>query len=988
MAKFSFEKSTLRNHFQGRLYLSDSPKSKFYQKLYATDASVYQVYPRGVALIEKEKDIRRLLHYAAEMKIPVIPRAAGTSLAGQVVGKGIIMEIAGHMNKILALNKREKWIWVEPGIIRDDLNSHLSQYNLFFGPETSTSNRAMIGGMIGNNSTGLRSIKYGNTRQSLLETYCYLSDGTDIHTHPLSTEEFYKKTQLKTLEGKIYKELHRILNNPNVQDLIRKKYPKKAVTRRNTGYALDELIEMQPFNPEGRPFNLSELIAGSEGTLAVVHNVKLALIDKPFRKSAVVAIHCKDIIEAMKANLIVLKHHPFASELVDKLILDFTIGHKKFDQYRSFIDGDPGAILIAEFKHKTTTELNHQIEDLVNELKKASLGYSFPILYGEQAEKAWEIRKAGLGIIRNMNSDKQAVNLIEDCAVAPEDLPDYIFDIQFLLRRYKLKAAFYAHAGAGEIHIEPFINLKSDEGRKIFRSLLKETLEIVKKYQGSLSGEHGDGRLRGEFIPNFYGKEIYEIFKEIKSLFDPNNILNPGKIIDTPPMDEDLRFIPADNSKFNPIFNYGEWENPLKLAEKCSGSGDCKKSVISGGTMCPSFMATLDEKDSTRARANIVRQLLVENAEDGFSDPDFKEVMENCLSCKACQIECPSGVDITMIKAEGLQKQYDKKGIGFRTRIIGNLPFIQNRLRKIAPLVNFFSTFTPFSQIIKSILGFSNTIELPKIHFNSLEDWFEKYTKIHPQDSFQFGKVVLYNDEFTNNMEKPIGKTAIKFLNELGYGVELTQKTISGRTFLSVGMVRRAKEIAGKNLKLLKKYLDRKDRILFIEPSAHSSFFDEYPKLFSGEEKKLVLKLKNQIQLIDQFIVEEYQKGNIKTERFSQENKDIYVHGHCHQKALIGLSSTRIALEIPKNYKTHLIPSGCCGMAGSFGYDAKTYQISQKIGNLSLFPFINQLKENNDSPIIIANGTSCRHQILEGTAHQSLHPIVFLYESLKEKSIQ
>ncbi|MFM1914156.1 MAG: hypothetical protein RIR51_2009, partial [Bacteroidota bacterium] len=854
MARFSFEKSTLRNHFQGKLYLSDSPKSNLYRKIYSTDASVYQVSPKGVALIEKEKDIRRLIHYAAESKIPLIPRGAGTSLGGQVVGNGIVMVIGGHMNKILALNKREKWVWVEPGIIRDDLNVNLAKSNLFFGPETSTSNRAMIGGMIGNNSCGLRSIKYGNTRDSLLETFAYLSDGTDIHTHPLTTEEFYKKCQLKTLEGKIYRELHRILNNPSVQELIRKNFPKKSVTRRNTGYAIDELLEMQPFNPEGKPFNLSALIAGSEGTLAVVHNVKLRLIDKPFRKSASVCIHSKDIVEAMKANLIVLKHHPYASELVDKMILDFTIGHKKFEKYRDFIDGDPGAILIAEFKCKTTTDLNLHIDNLIHDLKEAGLGYSYPILYGENAEKAWEIRKAGLGLIRNMNIEEQAVNLIEDCAVAPEDLPDYVYDIQFLLRRYKLKAAFYAHAGAGQLHIEPFINLKTKEGKGIFKSLLRDTVDIVKKYNGSLSGEHGDGRIRGEFIPKIMGKEIYEIFREIKYLFDPDGILNPGKIVDSPPMDEDFRFENIDPTKFNPVFNYGELGTPYNLAEKCSGSGDCKKSILSGGTMCPSFMATLEEKDSTRARANIVRQVLGENPEKGFLNPDFNEIMENCLSCNACQLECPTGVDITMIKAEGLQKQFDEKGINFRTRFIGNLPVFQNRFRKLAHLLNFFSRSTPFSQIIKGILGFSTKIDLPKIHFNSLEDWFKTYSKQIDQDDFEHGKVLLYNDEFTNNLEVHTGKIAIKLLNELGFGVEITRNVISGRTYLSVGMVRKAKKIALKNIEYLKERLERGEKILFIEPSAHSSFKDEYPKLFTGDEKNWADKLNSSTFLIEEFL--------------------------------------------------------------------------------------------------------------------------------------
>lgn len=984
MAWSNREFHTLSAHFEGKLYFDTSQSSQIARKIYATDASVYQVQPQAVAIPSSSKDIKRLIQFAKNNKLGIIPRGAGTSLAGQVVGDGIVMEISSAMSKIISLNKKEKTIWLEPGIVRDDLNTSIKKTGLFFGPETSTANRALIGGMVGNNSCGLHSIVWGSVRDHLLETKAILSDGTEIYTHPLSIEEFYKKTNLQNLEGKIYRELHRILNNPTVQDLIRSKFPKASIKRRNTGYALDALIDMQPFNPQGKPFNLSSLIAGSEGTLAVVHTLKLQLLDIPSSDVCLVCVHCHSIQESLQANLLALSSQPTASELVDDFILSFTEGHPNFQKDRSFIQGKPAAILMVEFRGDEASSSENKAHRFIEKLNAQSLGYAAPILVGEEIAQGWDIRKAGLGLIRNIIGDKQAVNLIEDCAVDPEDLPNYVADIQDLLARHQVKAAYYAHAGAGELHIEPFIDLKSKEGKKLFRDLLSETVQILKKYQGSLSGEHGDGRLRGEFIPEIMGAEVYELFQEIKYVFDPSNVLNPGKIVNTPPMDEAFRIQEKKELQRNYFFDYESLKNPLTLAEKCSGSGDCKKTAVTGGTMCPSYMATLQEKDSTRARANMLRQVLSSETEKPFSEPQLKDILDLCLSCKGCQTECPSGVDISKLKAETLQQSYLEDGTPWRTQLIGHFPIIQKWARKISPLYNFAVEFPLTSVIIKSFMGFSWERSIPKVSFRSLEDWFITYKRKISQENMPLGMLYFFADEFTNYNDVEIGKKAILLLNELGYGVEIPLGIVSGRSYLSKGMLIEAKKLANQNVSILKEFIRADKPFIGVEPSAILSFRDEIPLLVDPELKSDAQELKKHCLLIDEFLAQEIKAKRIQKSAFGTKSRKIVLHGHCHQKSIAGLSSTRQVLAFPEGHEVELIPSGCCGMAGSFGYEKKHFKISNQIANLVLFPSI---LSKPSSTVIASNGTSCRHQIKDGIDKKSYHTVEILYQSLANHSI-
>ena len=594
----------LSKQFSGELYYNNTPAHNAIRLSYATDASVYQERPLAVAMPKTSSDLNVLVRFAQQHGLTLIPRAAGTSLAGQVVGSGIVVDISKYFTGILELNEKEQWIRVQPGVIRDDLNAFLKPFGWMFGPETSTASRAMIGGMIGNNSCGLHSIVWGDTRTNLLEATVVLSDGSEAIFKNLDRAQLDAKCNEPSLEGNIYRELRELLSREENKQAIESGFPKKSISRRNTGYALDALLTALDNNNE-LPFNLCQLVAGSEGTLCLVTEAKLRLRQLPPKERCVVAIHTATINDALLANLTALKHHCAASELVDDIILRYTKTNIEQSKNRFFVQGEPKAILMVEFFGEDNDSLQKKAAHFIASLKEQHLGYAYPVLHGADTTAAWDLRKAGLGLLRNEPGDTQPVNLIEDCAVSPEDLPAYISDLEALLKKYSVRYSMYAHAGAGELHVEPMINLKTSAGKHLFRTILAETAVIVKKYNGSLSGEHGDGRLRGEFIPFLMGEKAYQLFKEVKQLFDPQGIFNRGKIVDTPPMTEALRY--RQDAAANPIetvFDFTKQEGILHLAEKCSGSGDCRKTHLSGGTMCPSFMATRNERETTRARAN------------------------------------------------------------------------------------------------------------------------------------------------------------------------------------------------------------------------------------------------------------------------------------------------------------------------------------------------------------------------------------------------
>ena len=949
--------------------------------LYATDASAYREMPLAVAIPKNVEDIKQLIHFARHEKTSLIPRTAGTSLAGQVVGNGIVVDVSKHFNKIIELNTEEKWVRAQPGVVRDELNMFLKPHGLFFGPETSTANRAMIGGMVGNNSCGSNSVVYRSTREHLLEVKAFLSDGSDAIFRSLDIDSFHAKCEEKTLEGDIYSKVRSILSNYDNQVEIRKEFPRKTVERRNTGYAIDVLLDSAPFTAGEADFNFCKLIAGSEGTLAFITEIKLSLNELPPKETGLLCVHFNSIDESLQANLIALRYKPSASELIDHYILECTKDNREQMKNRFFVQSDPGAILVIEFCRTNREDIIEIAKHVEADMRAAGLGYHFPLLFGDDTKKIWTLRKAGLGLLGNLPGDNKAVPVIEDTAVDVNDLPAYIRDFNEILKKHGLYSVHYAHAGSGELHLRPIINLKTKEGNRLFRIIAEEIATLVKKYNGSLSGEHGDGRLRGEFIKQKVGEKNYRLLRQIKEAWDPQHIFNPGKIVDTPPMDTMLRYTPGQQTPaFDTVFRFHK-QDILQHAEQCNGSGDCRKSHLSGGTMCPSFMATRNEKDSTRARANILREFLTHSDKiNRFDHQEIYDVMDLCLSCKGCKSECPSNVDVAKLKAEFLQHYYDVHGVPFRSQLIARFS-ASARLGLLAPgLYNFMMTNPVISKLIKSVVGFAADRSMPTLHGFTLHSWYAKHQKSKNQIAItHMKKVYLFCDEFTNYNDTSIGIKAIQLLEHLGYEVEIPAHEESGRSWLSKGLLREAKKIANKNISLLSPLISATTPLIGIEPSAILTFRDEYPDLATDENLAASKSLAEHVFLIDEFLATEIEKGNIKKEQFTSEPKKIFLHGHCQQKALSSVAPSVKILSLPANYSVETIPSGCCGMAGSFGYEKEHYDLSMKIGELVLFPAV---RKQASETIIAAPGTSCRHQVKDGTGKKAMHPVEILWDAL------
>ncbi len=962
----------LSNALEGDLFYD-----KMMRTLYATDASSYRELPLAVAIPKTKQDLILLIHFAVEYNTSLIPRTAGTSLAGQVVGSGIIVDVSKYFNQILELNKEEGWIRVQPGVIRDELNLFLKPHGLFFGPETSTANRAMIGGMVGNNSCGSNSVVYRSTREHLLEVTALLSDGTQTSFKSISTEEFHAKCELGNLEGNIYKSVRSILSNYDNQIEIRKEFPKKTVKRRNTGYAIDLLVETDPFTAGGKDFNFCSLIAGSEGTLAFITEIKLNVVPAPPKETGLLCVHFNTIDESLHANLIGLKYKPSASELIDHYILECTKENKEQNKNRFFVQGDPGAILVIEFVKETREEIIALTNAVEADMRAAGLGYHFPVLFGADTKKIWTLRKAGLGLLSNLPGDEKAVPVIEDTAVDVNDLPNYIRDFNEILKKHGLYSVHYAHAGSGEIHLRPIINLKTKEGNQLFRTIAQEVATLVKKYNGSLSGEHGDGRLRGEFIKQMVGEKNYALLKQIKTIWDPNNIFNPNKIVDTPSMNSMLRYEPGQiTPEFKTIFRFHK-QDILQHAEQCNGSGDCRKTHLSGGTMCPSYMATRNEKDTTRARANILREFLTHSdKQNRYDHKEIYEVMSLCLSCKACKSECPSNVDMAKLKAEFLQHYYDANGVPFRSKLIANFTATAKFGSLMPSLYNVVMRNGITGGLIKKISGFAIKRSMPSLSNQTLLSWYQKNYKA-PQNPIK--KVYLFCDEFTNYNDAEIGIKAIQLLTALKYEVIIPKHLESGRTWLSKGLVRKAKEIANKNIEMLGFLVSMSLPIVGLEPSAILTFRDEYPDLATDKNLVAAQNLAVNSFFIDEFLAKEMESGFITKDQFTQSPKSILLHGHCQQKAVGNLSDSVKVLSFPAHYNVETISSGCCGMAGSFGYEKEHYEVSMNIGELVLFP---KVRANHHTCTIAAPGTSCRHQIKDGTGVHALHTVELLFEAL------
>ena len=965
---------------------------------YATDASAYREIPMAVAYPETEEDLRELLRLAKERHTCLIPRAGGTSIAGQVVGSGIVVDVSKYMNRILWIDAEKKRARVQPGVVRDELNKALAETGLFFSPETSTSNRCCIGGMVGNNSCGMHSLIYGSTRHHVVGLRLMLSDGATVEVRSDGTYRSDGPSERWDAILALWNE------EKGVRQLLEEAFPDKTLKRRSCGYALDEGLE-----------SLTALITGSEGTLALVTEIEVSLDPIPSKEKLLVAAHLHDLNDSWRINLIALKHHPSAVELMDGKILELCKGNKQAERDRFFVQGEPAALVIAEF---VGSEASANADAFEAELLGGSRGveeersrvYACTRIYGEDIQRVWNLRKAGLGVLSGMPGDAKPVGVIEDTAVAPERMEAYMHDFMAMMKEVGLSCVYYGHIATGELHLRPILNLKDPKDRQLFRMVAEKTAAIVKKHKGSLSGEHGDGRLRGEFIPMMYGEEVYRMMVEVKRTWDPEGVLNVGKIVETPPMDECLRTDYALNSgRYNPpapkylrpqrgiylplIYNWKR-ESLLQKIERCNGAGDCRKSQVMGGTICPAYKVSGDELMTTRARANVLREVLTKNPED-WGNEDIKRQMDSCLACKACLRECSSSVDMTRIRSEVLQQRYNRVGMPIGVWLVAHMAAIEALGSVVRPIYNFCARNPFISRVIKDIVGFDQRREIPLLRRQPIivrADSTSSKT-LHLYSSTPLPpKVILYVDEFTRYHEPELAEGMKRMLEYLGYEVIVPKIGESGRAAISKGCLKYARKKAIRNIRQLEKLISDEVPMVGIEPSCILSFRDEYPDLVPEKMRETAERIGRNCLLYDEFMVREVMAGRISRDAFHAMDADIWVHHHCHQKALVGIEPTVTMLSFIPKTTVHVVPSGCCGMAGSFGYEKRHYETSMAIGELVLFPTVRRVMGVEEErsrgvgcarkTMVAAPGTSCRQQIWDGTHIKAVHPIEILIQSI------
>lgn len=944
------------------------------RRLYANDASMYEELPYGVAFPKNLHDIQQLLLKARQEQVSITARSAGTSLAGQTTGGGIVMDVSRHMNQILELNPEKKYAHVQPGVIRDTLNRQAQQYQLLFGPDTATTNRCMLGGMIGNNSCGSFSIKHKTTREHVLEIEAILSDGSKAVFKPLTPKELEQKKQLDTLEGRIYRGMLKLIEENREQILAY--YPHPEIIRRNTGYALDKLCTMRPFDPKGRPFNLAELLCGSEGTLAMTASAKVSLVPLDNYKVLLVP-HFNTIRDAMVATNEAVNYDPAAVELVDHIILDATKSNLEQKKNRFFLEGDPECILIIQFEGNDYEELLDKAESLRQALTDRQLSTAAPLLTDvNKVDRVWDLRKAGLGLLMGLGADAKSPTFCEDTAVRVQDLPDYIDEFQAILNKYDTNCVFYAHASVGELHLRPVVDIKSPEGLQKLKDMADEIAALVHKYKGSLSGEHGDGRARAPYIEKVLGSEMMPLLRQVKELWDPNYLFNPGKIINPQPIDTNLRYSPAyQPPQVDTVFNWRKekgFENALEL---CNGAGVCRKLAESGGTMCPSYMATKEEKDSTRGRANLFRQLFAGKGPEAFDSDELRDALDLCISCKGCKSECPANVDMAKMKAEFMHGWHQQHGISLAERFFGHAG-------KLYPLASIFPAMSNWlmqspvgKELMQQFAGVHPKRILPAFAATPFMKWFKKRPGRLRSDQ----KVFLLVDIFTNYHEPEIAKAAVSVLEALGLEVLVPEVTETGRPQLSKGMLDDARQLANVNIKKLHPYAQQGIPIIGLEPSEILTLRDEYLDLCDDDLQNMASVLASRSYQFEEYFTHHLLEYPEKSTLFDGGDKPVHLHGHCHAKALVGNTPTLEALEAV-HYKPSDLQTGCCGMAGSFGYEANHYETSMDIGELVLFP---ALRQTDGDELICAPGFSCRHQINDGTGRQAYHPAQLIYQTMR-----
>ena len=921
--------------------------------LYSTDASVYQIEPLGVVVPRSREDVIRTVRICAELKIPITMRGGGTSQAGQAIGAGIIIDTSKYLNRILEVNVQERWARIEPGVVLDELNAVLRPHGLRFAPDISTASRATVGGMMANNSAGARSVYYGKTIDHVLEQEVLLSDGSVAHLGPVPLDELNAACSSDTLESRCYTVVRRLVSEHAVE--IKRRYPK--ILRRVGGYNLDEFVE-----PD-RPFNLAKLMIGSEGTLGVVLEAKVNLVPLPAAK-AVLVIQFADLLESLSATPLILRHKPSAVEVMDKFILDYTKQNAALDALRrSFIDGDPGALLCVEFYEDDARDLPVRLQQLEWDLRAHTFGNRyFHALDSAVQARVWSLREAALGLSMAMKDDAKSLSFVEDTAVEPEKLRNYIERFLALVRRHGTTAGVYAHASVGCLHVRPVINLKTEEGVRRFEAIANDVADLVLEFGGALSGEHGDGMVRSPFMAKMFGPVLYDAFRTIKHTFDPDGIFNPGKIVDAAPLTANLRYGAGYQTPVPVTFSdYSEHGGMAGAVEMCSGLGACRKKLE--GTMCPSYMATREEKHSTRGRANVLRLAMTGRlGEAGLGDEGVHEVLDLCLECRACKAECPVGVDMARFKSEFLADYYTRHGTPLSARMLGNARSLAEWGSRLAPLSNWVMGAGIVRRVAESVAGLDRRRALPQFERRTL-------SQVAPPAD-EHCDAVLFNDTFMNYYEPAIGLAALDVLKAAGVRAGLAAHGCCGRPQISKGLLGQAREMAGATTSALHAHAAAGRPILFCEPSCLSAMREDVPSLLRGEARARAEVVARSCMLVEEFLETVGDKLPLK----STPGK-VLLHGHCHQKAMGLVAPVKALLSRIPGAEVVDLDAGCCGMAGSFGYMHGHFEVSRAIGERKLFPAV---RAKGAGTVVVAAGTSCRHQVREFTGVEAVHPAVFL----------